>query len=151
MTGKWRNRPTRTCLLTKGDYRRHGMVCYSTYSGRGAVRSAIPAALPPESDRIQEDQMTQPLTDPPSPLIIAGEEFPNWRDVGRARGRRTLVEVTTDAGWGQALMGNLGGYIPGLLEDGTAVEWYVSTVNYAGVNEYKALLIPEVRAKEEYL
>ena len=42
------------------------------------------------------------LTHPPQPLIIVGEEFPNWRDVGRVRNRRTLIEVTTDAGWGQA-------------------------------------------------
>lgn len=91
------------------------------------------------------------MTDPPSPLIIAGEEFPNWRDVGRARGRRTLVEVTTDAAWGHALMGSLGAYIPGLLEDGTAVEWYVSMVNAFEDNQYKVLLIPEVRAEEEYL
>lgn len=92
-----------------------------------------------------------PMTDPPSPLIIAGEEFPRWRDVGRIRNRRTLIEVTMDAGWGQAFMGNLGQYVPGLLEDGTAVEFYVSTVTPSGVNEYKALLIPEVRAKEEFL
>ena len=31
------------------------------------------------------------------------------------------------------------------------MEFYVSQVNYSGVNEYKALLIPEVRAREEYL
>lgn len=92
-----------------------------------------------------------PLTDPPQPLIIVGEEFPTWRDVGRVKNRRTLIEVTTDAGWGQTLMGNLGGYVPGLLEDGTAVEFYVSAVNWSGINQYKALLIPEVRAKEEYL
>lgn len=92
-----------------------------------------------------------PLTDPPQPLTIVGETFPNWRDVGYARGRRTLVEVTMDAGWGQAFMGNLGGYLPGYLEDGTAVEFYVSQVNQSGANEYKALLIPEVRASEEYL
>lgn len=90
--------------------------------------------------------MTSPMTEPPSPLIIAGEEFPVWRIAGRTPSRITLVEITTDAGWGQALMGNLGGYIPGLLEDGTAVEWYVSTVRYTAINEYKALLIPEVQA-----
>jgi hypothetical protein len=92
-----------------------------------------------------------PLTDPAQPLIIAGEEFPRWRDVGRVRDRRTLISVTVDAAWGQTLMGNLGGYIPGLLEDGTTVEWYVSAVNWSGIDEYTALLIPEVRAKEEYL
>lgn len=85
------------------------------------------------------------------PLIIVEHEFHNWRDVGRIRDRRTLIEVTTDAGWGQALMGNLGGYVPGKLDDGTAVEFYVRQVNYAGINEYKALLIPEVRPSKEYL
>jgi hypothetical protein len=89
------------------------------------------------------------LTDPKSPLIIVGEEFPNWTIKGQTKTRITLVEVTTDAGWGMALMGNLGGYVPGLLEDGTPVEWYVSTVRYTAINEYKALLIPEVRAGEK--
>ena len=151
MTGKWWSRPTWRYRRIKEGFPRPGMVCYSTYSGRGAVRVSSVGASPVTRHPILEDRMEGPLTDPPQPLIIAGEEFPNWRDVGRARGRRTLVEVTTGAAWGQALMGQLGQYIPGLLEDGTTVEWYVSQVNWSGIDEYKALLIPEVRAKEEYL
>lgn len=81
----------------------------------------------------------------PRPLIIAGEEFPNWRYSGSAVLRRSQVEVTTDAAWGQALMGQLGQYVPGEAEDGNPVEWYVSTVNYLRINEYKAILIPEAR------
>ena len=89
------------------------------------------------------------MTQPPSPLIIAGEEFPDWRILGCTATRITRVEVTTGAAWGQALMGQLGQYVPGLLEDGTPVEWYVSTVRYTAINEYKAALIPEARAGEK--
>jgi hypothetical protein len=84
------------------------------------------------------------LTEPHNPIIIVGTEFPLWKYLGY---RKSMIEVVMDAGWGQAFMGNLGQYIPGLLENGDAVEFYVSTVNYQRINVYTALLIPETHPR----
>lgn len=83
-------------------------------------------------------------------LIITGQEFTNWRDVSRGS-RRTMVEVTLDRDWAIAFLGQVGGYMPGVLGDGTPVEWNVVSVNPASSGEYSALLISEAPINERYL
>jgi hypothetical protein len=51
-----------------------------------------------------------------------------------------------DDEWAAAYLGQLGQYVPGLLEDGTPVEFYVSSVAYHGVNNHEVQLIPTARA-----
>lgn len=87
-----------------------------------------------------------PLTEPRSPITIAGEEFPYWREVGTPPARASVLEVTMADSWASVMLGQLGQYIPGLLEDGTAVEWYVSSVQFVQVGVHLVQLIPTARA-----
>lgn len=86
------------------------------------------------------------LTEPRSPIVAAGQEFTLWREAGTPPLRRTVLAVTMDDEWAAVYLGQLGQYVPGLLEDGTAVEFYVQSVQWLGVNNHEVRLIPEARA-----
>jgi len=84
-----------------------------------------------------------PMTEPRSPIHIAGEPFTEWTPADRGRGRLLTVVVPDDMA--SALLGTLGQYVPGILEDGTAVEFYIASVRYLRAGAHEVQLIAEVR------
>lgn len=86
------------------------------------------------------------LTNPPSPIVIAGKNYPHWTPVGVPGRRATQLAVSVNEDEARELMPSLGQYVPGLLEDGTPVQFYVSAVSPDQVT-----LIPEMPARPESL
>ncbi|HET6262911.1 MAG TPA: hypothetical protein VFG99_11835 [Chloroflexia bacterium] len=84
------------------------------------------------------------LTDPPSPIVAAGQEFVLWRSVAAAKAGTPMLEITVDDEWATTFMNNLGKKLPGLLEDGWPTDFLVYSVQCTGPNEAKVLVIPEV-------
>lgn len=66
------------------------------------------------------------LTNPYSPIIVAGETYPTWRPETECS---TCVRVTMGPDAAAVFMANLGQHFPGKTEDGTDVLWLISTVH----------------------
>lgn len=81
------------------------------------------------------------LTNPRSPLVIAGVNYDHWYPVGTPGRRATQLAVRVTQDQSQEFIPLLGNYLPGLLEDGTPVTFYISVVH-----EDQIVIIPEVHA-----
>ena len=84
------------------------------------------------------------LTDPPSPLIIGGDEYPNWRPAGTPGRRSAILALTVNGDSATVFLSQLGQYVPGLLEDGTTVEFYINTVQRVSSDTAEVTVIPSV-------
>jgi hypothetical protein len=87
------------------------------------------------------------LTEPRSPIIIAGQEFPEWREAGTWPVRASLLCVTIDEELAPPFLARLGGYLPGFLEDGTAVQFYITGATKVW-EAWELTVIPEIHATE---
>jgi hypothetical protein len=78
-------------------------------------------------------------------LTIAGQHFTRWTPVGPASRPTAMLAVIVDDDWSTVFLGQLGSYIPGQLQDGTHMDFYVYSVERTGINSAKVLFVPQAR------
>lgn len=86
-----------------------------------------------------------PLTNPRSPIHIMGKPFTEWREAGPAHCRGAVLAVIVDGETASDLMLQLGQYVPGIVEDGTALEFNIISFAWVGPNRHEVTVIPSVK------
>jgi hypothetical protein len=82
------------------------------------------------------------LTEPRSPIIIGGVEFPHWRQFSDAS-----IVVHVPEPEVHAMVSELGNHVVGQHEDGANVLWLISTINIVPEGA-EVIVFPEVPLPE---